>query len=98
MPDPNLIATIVKNIREEIRVGIGEYNGHRFADVRIFVDAPADRAPLGRVPTKKGVAVPIAALPEVIRALQKAHAIEIQRQRVAANQDAPAPKTRKTAR
>lgn len=98
MPDADLIATIVKNAREEIRARVGEYRGHRFADLRIFVDAPGERAPLGRVPTKKGVAIPIAALPEVIAALRKAQAIEAARQRSPANQDAKPAPARKKAR
>ena len=92
--DPTLIATLPKSRREEVRVRLGEYHGHRFADVRIYVDAPqADRATLGRIPTRKGIAVPVAALPDLINALRKAHAVEMQRQRREAANQNPAPKT-----
>lgn len=92
------IAVIPKNARQEIRVRIGEYRGSRFADVRVFVDPPSDRAPLGRVPTKKGVAIPLGAIPDVVSALRKVQAIEAARQ-APANQDTkPKTSTRRKAR
>ena len=61
------IATIPKNTREEIRVQIGEFNGHQLLNIRVWADSR--EAGAGRVPTKAGVACKVALLPELIAAL-----------------------------
>ncbi|MBP2294712.1 hypothetical protein [Azospirillum rugosum] len=99
MSDPTLIATLPKNRRQEIRVRIGTYKGHRFADVRIFSDPPSDRSALGRVPTRRGVAVAVDALPDLINALRKAYTTEMHRRRAeAANENRSQAKTSRKAR
>jgi hypothetical protein len=65
------IATIEKNRSEELRVALKEFKGRNYADVRTYVEPYADEGQ-GRVPTKKGITVPLAKLPELIAALQKA--------------------------
>jgi hypothetical protein len=71
----NTISIVPRNATMEIRVALGEYHGHRYVDVRNYVDPPSTgRAALGRVPTRKGIAIPLAALDDVIRGLQKARA------------------------
>ncbi len=63
------VATIVKNQTQDIRIRLCEFHDRPFVDVRLFVvaDATGDR-----VPTRKGMAVPPALLPEVIDALRAA--------------------------
>ena len=65
------IATIEKNRSEELRIALKEFKGRNYLDIRTFIEPYADEGQ-GRVPTKKGVTVPLAKLPELIEALQKA--------------------------
>ena len=65
------IARIEKNSREEIRIGLSEYRGAQFVDVRVFTTfAGASDA---RTPTKAGVAIGFDKLEQVIRALHDAY-------------------------
>lgn len=67
-----LIAAIGKNAREQVRVTLGSFNGHRLCHVRTYLlvaDGVECDPPR---PTKKGVAVKAAALPELIEALERA--------------------------
>lgn len=59
------IATIQKNTREEIRIGLGEFKGHPLVSIRVWVTAED-------LPTKKGLAFNPALLPDVIAALEAA--------------------------
>ena len=63
---------IVKNAIEELHVGISEYRGHYLISCRIWAnyDSPLEE----KRPTKKGFALAVAKLPELIEALQKAEA------------------------
>ena len=67
--DGVVVATVPKNSREELRVRLTEFRGHRLCDLRQFalVKAGSDRTP-----TRKGVAVNVALLPSLIAALQVA--------------------------
>jgi len=60
-----LIDTVKKNSREEIRIGLGEYKGHPLVSIRVWMTAED-------LPTKKGLAFNPALLPEVIAALEAA--------------------------
>lgn len=64
-----LIATIEKSRSRDVRVRFVEYQDRPYLDVRVFavVDATGDR-----VPTRKGVALAVRKLPELIAALQQA--------------------------
>lgn len=64
------IATIDKNAIEELRISLGAYKGHDLVNVRIW--ANYDSADFEKRPTKKGFALRVAQLPELIAALQKA--------------------------
>ena len=65
-----LIASIEKNAREEIRVSLSEFNGHDLANLRVwFQTDDGDMRP-----GKAGIAFRLAKLPEVIKALQSAEA------------------------
>ena len=67
----NDIATIEKNKIEELRVALKEYKGHHYIDIRTYCDRYADQGQ-GRLRTKKGVALAVTKLPELIAALQQA--------------------------
>lgn len=62
------IADIPKNGRELLRIGVAEFKGARFADVRVY----ATNAEGALVPTKAGVAIRPHMIRQAIEALQKA--------------------------
>lgn len=66
------IATIPKNAREEVRIGICEFHGHDLFAVRVFTDAAGTTG--DRVPTRKGLTASIRLLPDIIAALTQAEA------------------------
>ena len=65
------IASIEKNRLEELRIALKKYKGHSYVDIRTYVEPYVDEGE-GRVPTKKGVALALTKLPELIAALQRA--------------------------
>ncbi len=65
-----MIATIEKNAVEKLRVALSEYRGHDLVDLRIW--ANYDSAGSEKRPTKKGFALRIEFLPELIAVLKKA--------------------------
>ena len=67
-----VIATVKKNALEELRVVLSEYRGHDLVNVRIW--ASYDSADADKRPTKKGFALRIGLLPELIASLKKAEA------------------------
>ena len=69
---PITIAILAKNTRERVRVALDEYQGHRLIDVRIV--ARLTEAADVWTPTKKGVALNVAHLPELARAFAEAEA------------------------
>jgi len=62
----HVIATIPKNVREHLRVGIGEFKGHQLFSVRVW----ADKGDGTSVPTPKGITCAVTLLPAVIEALE----------------------------
>lgn len=62
------IAIIPKNSLEEIRIDLSEFKGNNLVSARVYYDAGND----DWRPTKKGLAIKISLLPEVIEGLQKA--------------------------
>lgn len=60
-----LIATIEKNTREEIRIDLREFKGHPLVSIRVWVTEED-------LPTKKGLAFNPGLLPDVIAALETA--------------------------
>lgn len=64
------VATIAKNSREDVRVSLTTFKGHRLVDVRVYADAKAG----GRVATQKGVSVRLDTLPALIEGLEAARA------------------------
>lgn len=67
--DTNIpVATIHKNSREDLRVSVSSFRGHRFVDVRTYADSKG----ANRVPTPKGIAIRPEAVPQLIDALRAA--------------------------
>ena len=62
-----IIATIPKNSREHIRIGLGDFKGHNLFSVRVWVNNANSGESL---PTQKGLTAGVALLPAVIEALQ----------------------------
>ena len=63
-------AIIRKNMAEEIRVELSEFNGHDLVNIRVWAD-PRNGG-TERIPTKAGIACRVALLPEIVEALQQA--------------------------
>lgn len=63
------IAVIEKNRAEELRICLDKFKGHDLVSVRVWCDAYSGTA---KVATKKGVALAVDRLPELIAALQQA--------------------------
>lgn len=61
------IATVRKNSREEIRISIDEYMGHRLCNLRVWYLSGDEMRP-----GKHGLALRLDVLPEILSALQKA--------------------------
>lgn len=70
MSEATVVAVVRKNSLEEVRVSISEFRGHRLVDVRVFADFDG-RGGEPRA-TKKGVALKVELLPDLIAALQSA--------------------------
>jgi hypothetical protein len=69
-----LIRELPKNTREAIRLQLGEYKGHKFVDMRVFVKEDGKDP----VPTKKGLAVSPTLWPEFRKALAQVEATMLQ--------------------
>ena len=64
-----IVAEIDKNTREKLRVSVGSYRGHQLCHVRVWCPSKTGTE---LIPTKAGVSLRKAILPELIAALQKA--------------------------
>jgi hypothetical protein len=60
------VCELPKNAREEIRFRLGEFKGHKFIDMRVFVKEDEGKDP---APTKKGLAVSPQLWPQFRKAL-----------------------------
>jgi hypothetical protein len=65
------IAVIKKNTQDELRVTLDEFRGARLVDIRVFSTFTAANVPM---PTKKGVAIGVGKIGDLIEALGKAKA------------------------
>ena len=61
---PKIVKEIQKNKREIIRISDGEYEGHKFIDLRIWYDDNGDYRP-----TKKGISFNPSLAKEVIEGI-----------------------------
>ena len=75
MTDEIEIARVETGSTTDIRIRLSEWHGKHYADVRKFITSTADE----RSPTRKGVAIPVERLDDVINGLNEAKA-EAQRQ------------------
>ena len=62
-----IIAEFQKNSRETIRVAVGSYRGHKLVHIRAWVAKEGGDL----IPTKSGIAIRLAILPDLVAALQK---------------------------
>ena len=64
--DEKTVAVIDRDNTSDIRVRLADFHGRRCVDIRVFAKGDG----FHRVPAKKGIAVPLDCLPELIAALQ----------------------------
>lgn len=69
--EPVIVAELVKNSHEVLKVSLSRYHGHALADVRTYAPVPGVE-PL--CPTKRGISVRVEMLEELIGALGKVKA------------------------
>ncbi len=62
------ILAIPKNSRDEIRLTLGQFEGHDLCNIRVWSGVEGET----KRPTPKGIAYKISLLPEVIAGLQEA--------------------------
>jgi hypothetical protein len=67
---PEIVAELPKNKRERIRVALDRYADHDLVDIRICTPISENAGLWG--PTKKGISVRVASLPDLIDALIEA--------------------------
>jgi Transcriptional Coactivator p15 (PC4) len=73
------VCELPKNSRETIRFRLGEFKGHKFVDMRIFITEPGKNGgqPKDPTPTKKGLAVSPQLWPQFRAALAQVEAAMI---------------------
>lgn len=62
-----IIATINKSDRDDIRVSLSDFKGKRYIDIRLFVETEKEEE---RIPTKKGVTFSVDLYPEFRKAVE----------------------------
>lgn len=72
MTQPTVIAVLPKNRRESLRIALDQYQGSNLVDLRVVVEL-SETSGLA-TPTRKGVALRVEMLPDLIEALGKAEA------------------------
>jgi hypothetical protein len=72
----DIVCILTKNSREKIVFRVGEFKGHKFVDLRIFV---AGENGNGDTPTKKGLAVPLHLYREFREALMQVEEVIVER-------------------
>lgn len=70
MAETVVIRSLDKNTREKLRVALDEYRGTRLLDLRVTVELTSSSGI--QTPTKKGVAINVALLPQLRQALADA--------------------------
>lgn len=74
MTAPVVIWTLPLGSAAELRLSLDSFNGKARADLRTWADYQAGPV-LTRGPTKKGVSVPVEALPALVAAVVEAEAV-----------------------
>lgn len=72
MTEPIVIAILPKNRREALRIALDHYRGANLVDLRVVVEL-SETSGLA-TPTRKGLAVRVEMLPDLIAALAQAEA------------------------
>lgn len=72
MTEPIVIAVLPKNRREALRIALDHYRGTDLVDLRVVVEL-SETSGLA-TPTRKGLAVRVEMLPDLIAALAQAEA------------------------
>ncbi len=72
MTEPIVIAVLPKNRREALRIALDHYRGANLVDLRVVVEL-SETSGLA-IPTRKGLAVRVEMLPDLIAALAQAEA------------------------
>lgn len=72
MTEPIVIAVLPKNRREALRIALDHYRGTNLVDLRVVVEL-SEASGLA-TPTRKGLAVRVEMLPDLIAALAQAEA------------------------
>lgn len=67
-----VVETIQKNVKEQVRIEFTEFKGHELFAVRVYAETEN-----GMVATKKGITVNVKMLPELAAAIQKAKAMAL---------------------
>jgi len=70
--ESNMIAEFQKNSRERIIVKFSEYKGSKLLDIRVHYDSSQGEKPVWS-PSLKGISVPVALLPQLKEAIEKAY-------------------------
>jgi hypothetical protein len=63
-----VITKMEKNSQEEIRFSLQEYRGTDLVDIRVYYDGGSS----AKIPTKKGISIPIERFEELMECLRKA--------------------------
>ncbi len=63
-----LIGEVTKNSKEKILISLNEYQGHKYVDLRVHYE---DETSGEYKPTKKGIALSVKVIPEIISKLQE---------------------------
>lgn len=71
MAESKIIAKIEKNKSEEVVISLEQFRGHNLLDIRSYADFDNSGE---RRPTKKGITLRVSAIPELLEALNLAHA------------------------
>jgi hypothetical protein len=66
------VAVFTKNKFQEVRVGVREFKGNNLVDIRIWTQTQGST---DMVATAKGVAINVALLPELLKALKEAETV-----------------------
>tara|TARA_B100000287_G_C20554904_1_gene749995 strand:- start:224 stop:463 length:240 start_codon:yes stop_codon:yes gene_type:complete len=65
-----LIGEVTKNSKEKILISLNEYQGHKYIDLRVHYEEEGTGE---YKPTKKGIALSVKVIPEIISKLQEGY-------------------------
>ena len=69
--EPTMIAVVAKNSSEDVRIALSDYAGHDLIDIRVYADLKAGSM-VTRGPTKRGVALSVHKIDDLIAGLTQA--------------------------